>query len=815
MARNVGVVKCWGLAFCLLIYGSITLCSSVAALEINSETDSYPLTASMSWYQDHTRSLTIDTLINSDTAIKFTPHRQQAFNQGFIDTPVWFHIPLNQKSNNQYPPSNRLPWLLTIAYPLLDVIDIYTVRANGSFSQTTLGDSQPFNQRPVKHQYFIAPLLIGENEPLDIYIRVETESYLRMPLSLVKPNLMVEQLAKSNTIYGIYFGIMAAMIFYNLLIFFAYRDSSYLLYIMYIGCFALLQGAISGHSYTYLWPNSPQTAQLSIPVLITLSCFFAIKFCSNFLSLSKNSPVFDQMLNLLSAIALLILAITFIAPYSMAIQSAMLLAILTITAIIFSASINFIRGHKIARFFLLAWICVLPGPLIHAFTAIDWLPMNFFTQNAGLAGSILEALLLSLALTDRENYLSKENQKIAKISRSQMQMINSELSETLSKLEKSNRLKNQFLGTISHELRTPMNGVEGSLDLIKTDNLTKKQQHYIETAKQSAHQMTTLVDSILRFSEIQSGELELRRERFELRKVLNPIAIEFRQLCLSKNLNFCWHIDKSVPTTTEGDSDQLLLILRQLVDNAIKFTQQGQVSINIGAGWDEYRHQQMLFFSVIDSGEGIPPEQLDTIFNAFQQLNGDYNRSYRGLGIGLAICNQLAKIMGGKLSVESTPGVGTEFIFTLPLYSCTAPTDEDQTEEQEQLSEQKTILVAEDNPVNQMVLKGMLQRLDCLIVTANNGEEVCQILDAQPVDLIMMDCQMPLVDGFEATRKIRESSSAYSNVPIIAVTANAMTGDSARCINAGMNDYIKKPIKQEVIERKVKRWLQNGKLAAV
>ncbi|MEE8059385.1 MAG: response regulator, partial [Pseudomonadales bacterium] len=415
----------------------------------------------------------------------------------------------------------------------------------------------------------------------------------------------------------------------------------------------------------------------------------------------------------------------------------------------------------------------------------------------------------------RVNYLSITSQHIAKASQQKTQLANNELSKTLAKLEKNNRLKDQFLGTISHELRTPMNGVEGSLALIKTDNLNPKQENYIKTAKQSAQEMTSLVDSILRFSEIQSGALEIKREPINLRKILNPLAATFRQLCLKKGLIFSWHIDKSIPEVIESDNEQLLLILNQLIDNAIKFTQKGHVFVNINVGMDEQNQQKLLLISVIDSGEGIQPEQLDTVFNVFQQLDGNFNRNHKGLGIGLAICHQLATIMDGKLLVKSIPGEGTEFIFSLPLILSSTTAPKEPNEQPDLPCKQKTILVAEDNPVNQLVLKGMLQNFDCIILTASNGEEVSTLLNSQPVDLIMMDCQMPIVDGFEATRKIRDSNAVYCNIPIIAVTANAMTSDSVRCLKAGMNDYIKKPINREVVERKVKRWLQHNKMTAV
>ena len=807
-----------GLASRALLLSLAILCIDAHALTID-EDRIYQLTPAMSWFEDDSDSITIRELIQDDSSVVFSPNRDASFNIGYRNAPVWFHVPLFRPKTKEAPQSfSTTPsisvdktWLLSINYAQLDLIDIYTVKPDGRISHHRLGDSLPFDQRPYKYHQFVSPITIDEGENIDLYIRVKTQSSVQMPMTLSSPRLTTEQQGVFSTLYGMYFGIMLVMILYNLFIYITVRDKSYLFYVVYISCFALFQASLSGHAYAYFWPNFPQMAQLSTPVFIALTTVFGIQFSRSFLSVDKHFPNIDRLLIALCSLSTLIFILAFIAPYPIIIKAVIGCAVLSTLVVFMAGAISLKSGNPIARFFLLAWLGLLPGVIIQALANLNILPNNMFTAQAGMIGATLEVVLLSLALADRINVLRKENKHIAAASREKTQKINRELSVALSQVEQNNRLKDQFLGTISHEFRTPMNGVEGSLALIKTDNLSPGQKNYIRTAQQSAQEMTALVDSILRFSEIQSGALELKPEAINLRELFNPYEMSFRKHCLNKNLELSWHIDRSIPDVITGDSEQLLLVLHQLLDNAIKFTLEGHISINISSNREQSSHQEMLTISVIDSGEGIQTEQLDSVFNAFHQLNGEFNRSHRGLGIGLAICRELAKIMQGNLHVESTPGEGTEFVFSIPLHRGS----EDAIYREEDISEaicsHKTILIAEDNPVNQMVLKGMLQQLGCVVITANNGEEVSRVLTTQPVDLIMMDCQMPVVDGFEATRKIRASRGAYSNIPIIAVTANAMTGDSQRCLKAGMNDYIKKPINRSIVERKVKRWLQNEK----
>jgi signal transduction histidine kinase/ActR/RegA family two-component response regulator len=469
------------------------------------------------------------------------------------------------------------------------------------------------------------------------------------------------------------------------------------------------------------------------------------------------------------------------------------------------------KEHIHSLSFFMSWLAMLPGPILY-FTQNINIGINIpISPNTILISHVIQMIFLANSLYLFDLRKRRIDRHSLEESTANLQTINNELNSALVQLEKNSIIKDRFLSTMSHELRTPMNGVEGALELIRTQNLTAEQKNYLQTAKASAQEMTTLIGSILRFSEIGNSENEVIAEPFELRAALSSISIQLRKKCQTKGLQGEWYIAKDVPLSINSDRDKILLILQQLIDNAIKFTEKGSVKISIETHSDNSGKNSHLQFSVSDTGIGISKRQLETISNTFKKLDDNDNREHQDLGIGLSICQQLTALIDGTLTVTSKINEGSTFIFNLPLktsHTTTLPTPN--ASSQNNSTAYKTILVAEDNQTNQLILKSMLEKIGYMVLTADDGEQVLHVLNSQPIDLIMMDCQMPIMDGYETTRKIRSSNKAYSSIPIVAVTANAMSKDNIRCINAGMSDYIKKPINFEVVKQKVERWTQSN-----
>jgi signal transduction histidine kinase/CheY-like chemotaxis protein len=377
--------------------------------------------------------------------------------------------------------------------------------------------------------------------------------------------------------------------------------------------------------------------------------------------------------------------------------------------------------------------------------------------------------------------------------------------------EAANRAKSEFLANTSHEIRTPMNAVLGTVEVLLAQDLAPKQRRLSETIQRSGHVLLALLDDLLDFSRIESGRLSLETVPIDLRRMLEGVVDRFAARASEKGLDLALSIDADVPTRVLGDGHRIEQILGNLIGNAVKFTDQGQVSVRV-VHVESSDGSVRLHFCVTDSGIGISPEALARLGTAFSQADNSTTRVYGGTGLGLAISRRLARMMGGDIEVNSTPGVGSRFWLDLTL-----PVDADglaHVTEPPRVVEPASprairVYAAEDNAANQEVLRAMLELLGCHLDMGANGQDAVEALQgAHDYDLVLMDCQMPVLDGYAATARIRsaEQVSGRPAIPIIALTAHALPGERAKVLAAGMNDYVTKPISIKVLRDLLARW---------
>ncbi len=376
----------------------------------------------------------------------------------------------------------------------------------------------------------------------------------------------------------------------------------------------------------------------------------------------------------------------------------------------------------------------------------------------------------------------------------------------------ANRAKSEFLANMSHEIRTPMNGVIGLSHLLRSVTSVAQAQRYAELIHTSAENLLRVIDGILDFSKLETGKLELDEEEFNLHDVLHEVVDLFKPEATTKNIGLSLEL-ANVPLQVHGDAIRLRQVLLNLIGNAVKFTQEGKVDVEAMSQRDD-GDGSLILFRVRDTGIGIPLESQPRIFAPFTQADSSTSRRFGGTGLGLAICHGIVDKMGGEMRFESQPGEGSTFEFTAwfrrPLHEA-GPQSEarSETPQRPRPSESPNrILLAEDNQINQMVMLRQLVMLGYQVDAVENGHEALRALQERDYDLVLMDCQMPELDGYEATRRIRESERGSNrHLTIVAVTAHAMKGDRERCAAAGMDDYLAKPFKVEQLAEILERWL--------
>ena len=501
------------------------------------------------------------------------------------------------------------------------------------------------------------------------------------------------------------------------------------------------------------------------------------------------------------------MALALTTSYSVVMPLATLMALAFSILVFVAGLVALWRGMRVARYFLFAWTAFLLGGVVNTLMVMGYLPNMFLTMYASQIGSAIEVALLSLALADRINALKEERARILHEASEKLQVLNKELAN-------SNRLKDEFLSNLTHELRTPMNGVIGALELMQTVPMSTELQEYQRTATGSARDMLRMVDDILALTQLQASKLYALHEPFSLRSLLDGLRQDFTPKAQVRGLTFTVQLDEKLPDIVEGDAGKLAQALSYLLDNALKFTRKGHVRLQVSQAAAELGRSVTLRFEVSDTGIGFDEEFGQRLYESFRQADGSHSRAYAGLGIGLSLCRQLVGLLRGELTHTSTPNVGSCFTLKLKLglpqtartvYEVPKRLPHEELTLRREPHECKVLLV-EDDPVNQLVIRGMLLRLGYQVRTADNGEEALKIVGREAFDGVLMDCQMPYMDGFAACRALRELPSG-KQLPVLAVTAYTQNADRERCLAAGMDDYLAKPVRLEELKLLLQRWL--------
>lgn len=823
-----------------------------------------------------------------------------SFSRGYTSTGYWFKFDL------LFSPDliRNDRWLLEIPFPLLDYVDLYMPNSSGGYTVIETGDRRPFANRVVDTTNFVFPIYPDQHQGT-YYLNVKTQDSLQVPLILWDEDSFIKNSMLSTALQGIYFGIMIVMVLYNLFIFLSIKELNYLYYSLYISAFIFFQASLQGVTFEYFWPNNPWWANINIPFFGILSFFFATFFVRGILNTKLALPRCDKMLRIISYLLFFTLPILLFADYDTGIHIALFNAFSFFTLVLIIGILAALKGDRTAKIFIIAWFIFITTGIITLLGMTHLLPIEYGKQAAVQVGSALEVILLSMALADRINLIEKEKVEIETKSKEV-------LLEANKQLENSNRLKNEFIATISHEVRTPMNGVLGSTQLLLDTALDSNQVNYVNTINHSGKTLLEILNNILDYSKIEADKLNLELSEFNLEALMNQCAEFFSVISAQSGVHLYVIIDKNVPKTLRSDPLRIKQILLNLLSNAFKFTSQGQIVVRVTLADTA---NAALLIAVEDSGNGMSAEQQGLLFQPFVQLDSSSSREKGGTGLGLAISKKLVAMLGGEIGIDSTLGQGTTFWFTLNLdiveqgvapylnyqavcvfldnpyqesliknqlqdwgaqvishhlipqiktldhhRNITVITNDQHLEEITDkgipkenivsisnvnhqhyrtlntpitgLKLRNTLLIkssppakalhpspeivdnaaqdfstlkvmaVDDNSVNRMIINKMLKRYNIYADVVSSGTEAVErIHNGQSYDLILMDIEMPIKDGYQSTREIRQYENEQGLTPckIVAVSAHSMKESKAKALASGMDDFLGKPVEQAVL----------------
>ncbi len=731
------------------------------------------------------KNYSIEEII-SDSALNYSQLKSDNHSVGFTSSNYWVRFELE----NTF--SQTKTYYLETARPITDIVHLYQIY-NDSIAKFESGDQIAFEKRQVNHRETIFKIEVPENTAQVFHIHLKSDGEtLNIPLNLYSEFDFLLFTYKQHLFLGLFYGILALAAIIYLFFYSGLREKTFLYYGLYVFSIGLMQAALDGFLYQYLFTGGGYLNSRMVLIAALFSNFFLLKYCESFLKVAIFLPKLKKAYTLIYLIIGLLFVMLFLSEDTFAVVYPLsningLLSLGLLLTTLFTLKYYRIR---VDPYFSVGIFFLVIGLLGFVLNNLSLIPNNFYTLNSAKFGTAFEVIFLSLSMTNLIRKLRKEKEVSQEVA--------------LEKSEEISELKTFFMSNMSHELRTPINAilgvVEGEMD---NQQLSKEQRHSLEVIKNASYSLLSNVNDVLDFDRIEKNELILRRTAFNPREVLEQISNNWREEALKKGLEYTCTISSALPECVLGDTDRFVQIVNNILGNAVKFTASGSVVMSINC---EVKADGMCYFTLLisDTGVGMDEPEKKDIFQSFSQMRLDHKRRFGGIGLGLTIVHHLVKLFEGSIKIESTLNEGTSVHIALALEVTAPPLDKTKTRNIDTILFH--VLIVEDNKLNQMVMKKILgSSPNVTFEVANNGQEALDMLREKAYDLVLMDLQMPVMDGYEATKKIRSGSvgETKKNIPIIAVTADTMEETRTTVLAIGMNDYTTKPVNRDTLFSKI------------
>ncbi|EDM38314.1 Signal transduction histidine kinase-like protein [Pedobacter sp. BAL39] len=726
---------------------------------------------------------------NNQTQLKFKRLSGDFGNLGFTDHNYWVRFHIINKS------AESVLYYLESSEPVTDYVNLYEFRTNGQSAVQRSGDHNNFSAKalPFRNTIFKIHLKAGEEKAYLMEVRNDGEKNT-LPLSLISQEKLLKATYESQFILGIFYGILLIIAITYAFFYFATREASLLYYSLYVISLMVCHAALDGFFHQYILRSDSWLNLHAVILSAICGAYFFGKYSELILSIKRDLRSIYRCLQVMYIILALIFLAVVVFPHALR-YSYPLVNVMTLSGMILIAVgiiVKSVRRQPIDRFFAGGVTVLFVCFLLVILRNFGLMLPAFFMDNISKIGIGLQIMALSLSMASRISLMKEKEKELSAIA--------------LQRSEEMNDVKSFFLSNMSHELRTPLNAILGLTDIISDENSDVKTRANLQLIKNASDTLISSLDDIFDFVKIEKGELTLDAVPFSLPEVLTKINQRFNSHSTQKGLLFISKIDIDKEVLLMGDQARMEQILNNLLGNAIKFTQHGYISFEVTS--KQVGDQRMqISIGITDTGIGIAASKLDTIFEIFSQVEASNTRRFGGFGIGLSIVKTLVDLHKGAINIKSKIDVGTictvdlfyDVVINVPVEDNVFPVDR-----YDLLG--KNVLVVEDNKMNQMVLKMMFNKWEntrCFF--ADQGEEALTVLKNESIDVVLMDLQMPVMDGYEAISCIRAGKAGIQNVsvPIIVLTADLVDSTRQGVFELGVDDFMTKPVDQQLLYSKI------------